>query len=74
NLINKKSEKIGDELISLISQVRQFKSKNNKSLKEPVNIILEKAKHQELKHILADFKAVTNAKNIIFGEKFNIEF
>ena len=73
-LLNKKAEKVGDELISLVSQVRQFKSKNNKSLKEPVDITLPKSKHQELRHVLADFKAVTNAKNIIFGNKFDIKF
>ncbi|MEK6951538.1 MAG: class I tRNA ligase family protein, partial [Nanoarchaeota archaeon] len=73
-LNNKKAEKTGDELIKLISEVRQFKSKNNKSLKEPITIDLPKSKHQELKHVLADFKAVTNAKNINFGDKFNIEF
>ncbi len=74
DLVNKKAEKIGDELINLISEVRQFKSKNNKSLKEPVNITLSKSKHQELKHVLADFKAVANAKNINFEEKFEISF
>ena len=74
DLINKKAEKIGDELINLISEVRQFKSKNNRSLKEPVDIILPKSKHQELKHVLADFKAVTSAKNINFGGKFEISF
>jgi valyl-tRNA synthetase len=73
-LKNKKAEKIGEELIKLISEVRQFKSKNNKSLKEPINITLEKSKHQKLKHVLADFKAVTNAININFGEKFEIKF
>ena len=71
-LLNKKAEKIGDELVKLISEVRQFKSKNSKSLKEPVNIVLPKSKHRELKHVLADFKAVTSAKNINFGEKFEI--
>ncbi len=74
DLINKKAEKIGDELINLISEVRQFKSKNNRSLKEPVDIILPKSKHQELKHVLADFKAVTSSKNINFGEKFEVSF
>jgi valyl-tRNA synthetase len=73
-LLDKKAEKIGDELISLIAEVRQFKSKNNKSLKEPINITLSKSKHQELKHVLADFKAVTNAKNINFGEKLEVNF
>jgi len=73
-LNNKKAEKIGDEIVNLISEVRQFKSKSNKSLKEPVNITLPKNKHQELKHVLADFKSVCNAKNINFGEKFEIEF
>jgi valyl-tRNA synthetase len=71
---NKKAEKIGDEIISLISKVRQFKSKYNKSLKEQIEITLEKSKRQILKHVLADFKAVVNAKNINFGKKFEIKF
>ena len=70
-LINKKAEKIGDKTIQLISEVRKFKSKNNKSLKTPVLLTLEK-QDKDLESILEDLKAVTNASKIDF-DKFNIK-
>ena len=70
-LINKKAEKIGDKTIQLISEVRKFKSKNNKSLKTPVLLTLDK-QDKDLESILEDLKAVTNASKIDF-DKFNIK-
>ncbi|MBU0929842.1 MAG: valine--tRNA ligase [Nanoarchaeota archaeon] len=67
---DKKIEKLGDDFINILSKVRQFKTENNKSLKEPINIILEDNK---LKETLEDLKAVSNAK-IEFGKKFEIKF
>ena len=68
-LEDKKLEKLGDEFIDVLSKVRQFKSENHKSLKEPVNLRIEK----NLKLIINDLKAVTNAQKIEFG-KFEVKF
>ena len=73
SLYNKDAEKIGDLMINLIREVRQFKSKHKKSLKEHVNLTLIKTKEKELKNVLGDLKAVTNS-TINFGNKFEIKF
>lgn len=71
NLIDKKLEVKGDEVVDIISKVRQFKQKHQKSLKTPVKITLLKNQISEL--FLEDLKAATNAE-IKFGRKFNIKF
>ena len=73
-LFNKKSEEICDIMINIIKEVRTFKTKNNKSLKAEIELTLEKSMHSKLKHVLADLKAVTNAKNINFNDKFEVKF
>lgn len=70
--INEKIEKVGDKAIEIITKVRQFKTKNQKSLKVPIILVLEKSTIKELKPFLEDVKAVTNAKKIEEG-KFNIK-
>jgi len=71
-LINKKLEKEGDELIELISKVRQFKTSNKKPLKEEVILTLpNKFKNSEF---LQDIKSVTNAKEMKFSHKLKVEF
>ena len=65
-------EEAGDTAISIIHQVRQFKSKAGKSLKVPIILTLEKNHEKALKPFLKDLKAVTAAREIMFG-KFNIE-
>ncbi|MBU2634646.1 MAG: valine--tRNA ligase [Nanoarchaeota archaeon] len=67
---DKKLEKIGDDALELISDVRKFKAKNNKSLKEPVFLTLDKNK---FKDVLEEIKNVVNAEEIKDGE-FNVEF
>ncbi len=61
-----KLEKLGDEFIDVISKVRKFKNENNKSLKEPVKLTVDK----KLSIFLDDLKAVTNASEIRFGNEF----
>jgi len=73
-LENKNAEKIGELMLNVIKEVRAYKTKNNKSLKAEIELILSKDMHAKLKHVLADLKAVTNAKNINFGDKFDIKF
>jgi len=72
-LNNRKAEEVGDKMINIIKEVRTFKTKNNKSMKAEIELTLEKDLHQKLKHVLGDLKSVTNAKNINFGDKFEIK-
>ena len=68
----KKLEKEGDELVEIISKVRQFKTSNQKPLKEEVVLTLpNKFKKSEF---LQDIKSVTSAKDMKFGTKFKVEF
>ncbi len=71
-LINKKLEEEGDEVIEIITKARQFKTSNQKSLKEEVILTLP-ARYKD-SEFLQDLKAVTNAKEIKFGSDFNISF
>ena len=66
-----KSEEIGDLLIETLQKVRQFKTKNNKSLKTPIKLALPNLK--QLQPVLEDLKAVTAASTIKEG-KFKVEF
>jgi len=63
----------GERAIEIISKVRQFKTKNNKSLKVEVNLVIEKKFETSLKEFLDDLKSVCNAK-IEFGNEFKISF
>ncbi len=71
--INKKIEEQGDTAIDIISKVRQFKARAQKSLKTEIILTIEKQKLKELKPFLQDLTAVTNAREIKEG-KFKIEF
>ena len=72
-LIDKKAEKIGDIAIDIISKVRQFKSKSNRSLKAEITLTISKEDAQKLKPVLADIMAGTNTIEIKSG-KFSVEF
>ncbi|MFA5176491.1 MAG: valine--tRNA ligase [Candidatus Nanoarchaeia archaeon] len=71
---DKKLEEQGDLVLEIINEVRQFKTKNNKSMKEPVIITIEKKNEKVIKEFYDDLKAVTSAKDIKFGDKLKIEF
>ncbi len=73
-LIDKKIESIGDLAINVISQVRQFKTKNQKSLKTEITLTLDKKYKSKLKDVLQDIKEVTNSRQIIFEDKFEVKF
>ncbi len=73
-LYNEKAEEVCDLMINIIKEVRAFKTKNNKSLKQEIELTLEKDSHAKLKHVLGDLKSVCNAKNINFSDKFEIKF
>jgi len=70
-LADKKTEEVGDVLVEVISAVRKFKSENNKSLKEPVKLLVIDCKNELQKGIMQamdDLKAVTKAEKIEFGK------
>ncbi|MFH1592486.1 MAG: valine--tRNA ligase [Candidatus Woesearchaeota archaeon] len=72
-LEDKDIEKGGDRAIEIISEVRKFKAKNKKSLKEEIYLTLDKKDEKILKPFIGDLGAVTFAKKIEFG-KFKISF
>ena len=67
-----KIERIGDMACEIINEVRQVKSKAQKSLKTEIILTIEKEKLRELGPVLEDLKAVTAAREIKEG-KFNIK-
>ncbi len=71
-LANKKTEKIGDAAIDIISKVRQSKAKCQKSLNAEIILSLEKEKIKELKPVINDLKAVTKSREIKEGKKDEI--
>ena len=71
--IDKNIEKIGDKFIEIITEVRKFKSKNNKSLKEPIILTLDKKDFTLIKPALEDLKSTVKADEIKQG-KFEIGF
>ena len=71
--LNEKTEKIGERFIEILKSVRQFKSKNNKSLKSEINLSLEKEDKKILENTIEDLKATVNAKTIAFNG-FSISF
>lgn len=55
----------------MIGKVRQYKTKNQKSMKTGVKLTLDK---KELKQVIDDLKAVTNATETSFGKTLKISF
>jgi valyl-tRNA synthetase len=62
-----------DLFFNLLAKIRQAKSKAQKSMKAEVVLTLSKKDKQQLKELLEDFRAVTNAKEIKEGS-FSITF
>lgn len=75
--LNIKSEKEDEErlnlMLEIISQVRQAKTKANKSMNSEIVLTLDKHTIKKLKDLLEDIKSVTNSKDIKEG-KFKVEF
>ncbi len=67
---DKKLEEIGKLFMDILSDVRKLKSEKNLSMKKEIILTLEK---DNLKDVLEDLKAVTNAIDIKEG-KFKVEF
>ena len=64
---DKKLEKLGDEALEIVSKVRKYKAKNNKSLKEHIDLVIDK----KFKIFEEDLKSVCNAD--ISNGKFSIK-
>jgi valyl-tRNA synthetase len=70
--INEKIKKAGDKFIEILSQVRQEKSKAQKSMKSEIILTIPKEDKAILKDMLTDLQEVTHAKEIKQGD-LNIE-
>ena len=71
-LMSKKLEKEGDDILEIISKVRQFKNQNQKPQREEIKLTL--SNKYKKSQFLADLKSVTNSKEINFGSRLKIEF
>ena len=67
-------EKIGDRFVEILSEVRGFKSENGKSLKEQVKIVLIQEDFDLISKCIDDFKASTQAKEVVVGTEFSVSF
>jgi len=72
--VDDKLEKVGDYCVGVISEVRKFKTKHKKSLKEEVVLVLDKKHEKEINDFLEDLKFVCRAKQITFGNKLKISW
>jgi valyl-tRNA synthetase len=70
--MNEKENKF-DSFVELLGKVRQEKTLAKKAMNSEISLILEKETIRELKELLEDMKAVTNAREIKEG-KFKVEF
>jgi len=66
-------EEKGNLFIEILKKVRHEKSSENKSVKAPINITIEKDSREKLEGMIEDLKNVTNAGDVKEGN-FNIEF
>ncbi len=74
NIKSKKDDEIKlNLLIEIISQVRQEKTKANKSMNSEIRLTLEPNRMKIIKGMIDDLKNVTNSKEIREG-KFKVEF
>jgi len=69
-IVDKKTERIGDEFIQILNKVRKFKTQNKLPLKHEITLTIPNK--NKLKDVLEDLKAVTKAKEIKQG-KLNIK-
>ncbi len=63
-----------DKFIEILTEVRQQKAKNNKSLTEEIVLTITDEDHKILITCLDDLKSVTKAKEIIVGKKLGVAF
>ena len=72
--IDKKLIETGKELTNIIKEVRMFKTKNQKSLKEEISLMLpRKYKTKFDVSLINDLKSTTKAVDLTFGNELKIE-
>lgn len=71
---NKESNNVGELFLKIIQEVRKYKTLNKKSLKEEIILTLNNKDYKTIKVTIDDLKAVTNAKEIIQGDNFKVNF
>jgi valyl-tRNA synthetase len=71
-LIDENTERVGDQLVEVISAVRKAKSEKGVSLKEPVKELVLHLKKEDVAPFIEDLKAVTKAEKIRFGKEMSV--
>ena len=69
----KKEENFYDLFSDILSKVRKYKAKHNKSMREEIILTIEEKDYKVLKNSIQDLKAVCNIKEIKKGN-FNVSF
>ncbi|MBT6995382.1 valine--tRNA ligase [Candidatus Woesearchaeota archaeon] len=72
-LKDESNEKVWERFVEILSFVRQEKSKQNKSLKEEIVLILPRKDKELLLECIEDLKAVTKAKDILNGRELEVK-
>ncbi len=72
-LEDREAERIGEEVVEVVKKVRQYKAKHGRSLKTEVVLTLNRKRKRDYMKAIDDLKAVTNAKEIKFGDKFSVK-
>ena len=67
DLIDSKIDKIGDRVIEVLKDVRQFKSQNGKSVKAEVDLVLDAKDKILLRDVIDDLRSTANARTIEYG-------
>jgi valyl-tRNA synthetase len=70
----KDKENFWDDLLEILSSVRQEKSKNQKPMNAECEIFLTKDQLKFVNSVEEDFRDVTNSKNIKEAKEFNVNF
>jgi len=74
SLKDESNEKVWDRFVDVISFVRQEKSKQGKSLKEEIILVLSKTDKELLLESLDDLMAVTKSKEILIGKELEVKW
>lgn len=69
-----KDEEIYSKFVEVLSKVRQFKTKHNKSMKVDIVLTLNKKDYKLLENSLDDLKAVCNVRKLEVDKEFKVKF
>ena len=74
SLVDESNEGVWDRFVEVLAFVRQEKSKQGKSLKEEIVLVLPKADKELLLEGLDDLMSVTKAKEILTGKELEVKW